>query len=431
MRVSKYFKIGRDQATLDFVDVDYNKDTRLFLSPRALANLPSDWGDECVHLVQDFFKAVLGHIKAGHHKAAEELLLELREPNETHLGLSTGKSRGRALGEGSAHDVWRALTHSRAATSGLITDLEDTALLIEGVGVDIISDITTNIIRGPLIHYTQEMSKMYGIALTPNVPTGPIWDPKSKTWQDRYEDLPVTPTGKLLLVPKAIVRQHLAYSLDDYYRKCLIPHFRAIEIKADSPLVHILKGTKERKVYSKEIREKYGDKKSDVVEHTLSDPEIFQKYKDERGKTPFSALGHELIAAVGGVKEPDWKKLMSDLRSVSAGKEEASKYEDKVEAMMTALFYPALTNPTIQHEIHAGRKRIDITYTNMASEGFFRWVSIHYPAARIVIECKNYASDIANPELGSNDWPIFSKSRSRGNNCMPRVQKQKTLQGEM
>lgn len=51
MRVSKRFKLGRTQPTLDFVDVDYNGDTALFISPKALAGLPSDWGDTCVSLV--------------------------------------------------------------------------------------------------------------------------------------------------------------------------------------------------------------------------------------------------------------------------------------------------------------------------------------------------------------------------------------------
>lgn len=75
----------------------------------------------------------------------------LREPNETHLGLSAGRSKGRALGTELARDVWKALSQSEAAKSGLLRDLEDTILMVEGISVDIVSDMTTNIIRGPLI----------------------------------------------------------------------------------------------------------------------------------------------------------------------------------------------------------------------------------------------------------------------------------------
>jgi len=59
--------------------------------------------------------------------------------------------------------------------------------------------------------------------------------------------------------------------------------------------------------------------------------------------------------------------------------------------------YPSLCNPTKQHKIHGGRKRIDITYSNEAKNGFFAWLSQHYPSSLIFIECKNYTKDIANP----------------------------------
>jgi hypothetical protein len=162
------------QATLDFVDADVKQDTPLFISPKALTMLPSEFGDECVHLIQSFFHKVLELIKAGRNSEAESLLAVLREPNETHLGLSKGsKSRGHGLGDGSAHTVWNALSESEAARSGLLEDLEDTVLMIDGISIDIISDITTNIIREPLIRYTQRMCEYYGISLQAGVESGP------------------------------------------------------------------------------------------------------------------------------------------------------------------------------------------------------------------------------------------------------------------
>jgi hypothetical protein len=123
MRVSQHYDLGRTQATMDFVDVDIIEDTPVFLSPKALTMLPSEFGDECVHLVQNFFHTVLDSIRAGRNAEAERLLRQLREPNETRLGLSTGKARGRALGSGTAHDVWQSLSQSEAAKTGLIEDL--------------------------------------------------------------------------------------------------------------------------------------------------------------------------------------------------------------------------------------------------------------------------------------------------------------------
>lgn len=412
MRISNHFHLGRTQPTLDFVDVDTERDTRLFVSPRALMSLPSDWGHECVHLIQSFFQTVLDHIKNGRQAQAETLLRVLREPNETHLGLSQGTSRGRALGNSSAHDVWGALSNSVAAKSGLLQDLEDTVLMVEGINVDIVSDITTNIIREPLIRYTQQMCSLYGIPMQPDVASGPIWNPRVAQWEQRFEKMPITSFGKLLLVPKAIVRKHLAYDTDEYYRHYLLEHLREIELEAGSSLVELLKN-KKRRVTKKKLAKKYGTGKSAIVRETLKHPEVLERYRREKAKKPYLPMGHEDIASVEGRQAaPHWDSLLSTVCDIVPGTEAAPAYEKAIEALLSALFYPALNHPVTQHEIHQGRKRIDITYTNMASDGFFKWVAAHYTAPFVFVECKNYGREIGNPELDQLSGR-FSKSRGQ------------------
>jgi hypothetical protein len=78
----------------------------------------------------------------------------------------------------------------------------------------------------------------------------------------------------------------------------------------------------------------------------------------------------------------------------------ATQYHLAVEQLLTALFYPALTSPKVEYPIHESRKRIDITYTNNARQGFFDWLRLHnIPCRYIAVECKNYQADPANPEL--------------------------------
>jgi hypothetical protein len=281
MRISKTFGLGLTQASLDFVDVDTKNDTRVFLSPTAVSALPSDWGSNSVSLIQIFFRHVLDLIKLGRHEDAEALLLVLREPNETHLGLSRGKSQGRALGKGSAKDLWRALSKSKAAQSGLLVDLEDAALMIEGISVDIISDITTNIIRGPLIEYTQRMCQQHGIPLTEGIESGPIWNPQNRQWTNSFVQLPLTENGKLLLVPKAIVRQRPDYDAGEYYRYFLLTHMQHVELQAGSSLVELLKNGR-RRVTKKRLVQKYGSDKAAIVRETLKHPESLRKYKESK-----------------------------------------------------------------------------------------------------------------------------------------------------
>lgn len=409
-RVSTIFKLKRSQATLDFVDVDVERDTRVFVSPRALALMQTDWGDGCVSLIQNFFETVLQLIKDGKNDKAEALLQELREPNETHLGMSRGKSRGRALGNDSAHDVWAALSQSAAAKSGLIQDLEDTVLLIPGISVDIVSDITTNIIRGPLIEYTQEQAKQLGIPLMQGVPSGPMWHPGRDEWITQFVELPMTVTGKLLLVPKAIVRRTSLYDMQYFYRHYMLEEMQREELKAGSALVTMLK--KGPKVHKSDLIKKYGSDKKAVIEQTLKRPDVLDEYRKDMGKRPFLSLSHEDLENVEGDKPTDWDGLLNAVTSLDTGSEHAGAYEKAIEALLTALFYPDLVHPVYQHEIHQGRKRIDIKYTNMAGVGFFEWLAKHYMAPQIFVECKNYGAEVANPEL---DQLSGRFGRSRGN----------------
>lgn len=411
MRVSQLYGLNRSQPTLDFVDVDVEGDTRLFISPTALESLSSEWGDECVHLVQDFFRHVLELIRAGRNAEAENLLRVLREPNETHLGLSQAESRGRALGNTSAHSVWNALSRSRASITGLLEDLEDAVLLIDGISIDIVSDITTNIIRGPLIRYTQQMCSWHQIPMEATVNSGWLWDPASHAWISRLEPLPVAEGGRLLLVPKAVVRQHLDYDPDEYYRNYILEHLREVELTANSGLVQLLKNGR-RRVTKKSLKEKYGTGKAVIVTQTLAYPDVLTRYKRAKRMTPQPALPHEEIASVEETLDPDWDQLLLAVTSVQSGNEHAHEYEVAIEALLNALFYPSLAYPSPQHAIHDGRKRIDIAYANIAKSGFFNWVSSHYPAAHIFVECKNYTRDIANPELDQMAGR-FSPSRGR------------------
>lgn len=236
MRVSQYFRLKRNQPTLDFVDVDIAGDLPVFIDPRALRLLGSQWADECVSLIQNFFQTILTLIAERKDVRAKQLLGVLREPNEVHLGFSGGIARGHGLGTDSAHNVWEALSRSEAVKSGLLEDLEDTILMVEGIASDIVSDITINLLRQPLIHYTQIMCRQYGIPLRPNINSGPLWDPKRLEWFSDFVDLPITARGKLILVPKAIVRRRLDYDVEEYYRHYLLEHLIQVEKQENTEL---------------------------------------------------------------------------------------------------------------------------------------------------------------------------------------------------
>ncbi|MEM9008593.1 MAG: hypothetical protein AAGE59_34425 [Cyanobacteria bacterium P01_F01_bin.86] len=337
-------------------------------------------------------------IRSDDEITAKRLLRTLKEPNETHLGLSRGQSRGRALGNESAADVYTALSNSEAANSGMLEDLEDTILLVDGISSDIISDITTNIVRQPLIRYTQAACNWYRILLTNDVDSGPMWDPNSRSWFSDFVSLPVVESGKLLLVPKSIVRRRMDYDADEYYRHYILEHLKEVELSANSELVYLLKdGTP--KVTKKSPEEKYGRGKHVNIEETKKEPSVLSRYRNAKSTNIRPPLNHETFADEGGSPPPEWDALLTDITSLPTGRDAASNYERAIESFLTTMLYPALSNPEMQTNIHGGRKRIDITYSNVAQTGFFGWLAAHYSAPHVFVECKNYRGDPTNPEL--------------------------------
>jgi hypothetical protein len=402
MRVSKYYELCRRQPELSFVDVDFMGDLKLYISPRAVRGLTDEWGSECTSLIQSFFSTVLELIRLGKHDDALTLLSHLREPNETHLGESKGESRGRGLGSKKAGDIWKSFAESRTVATGLFVNLEDTVLMIDGISKDIVSDVVTNIIRGPLIEFTQSACRQYGIPLTPDVASGPIWNSTSMSFIEKYVELPTPDDEKLLLVPKAIVRINMDYDIDKYYRHYILEFLRDEEINSGSELVQVIKTGPRKgqpKVLKKDIEEKYGSGKPMIVEKSIEYPHLLEKFRKDH-KEPSHPLNHEQIAEAENTDGPNWDKLLDNVIKTPVGREGAEAYEKAIESLFSALFYPVLVNPVFQNEIHQGRKRIDITYTNMALGGFFLWLSRHVASPYIHFECKNYVSMRCRPPRG-------------------------------
>src|SRR5947207_11857769 len=120
MRVSEYYHLRRTQPSLDFVDVDIENDTPVYIDPSTIKKLSDEWASQCLEMLGTFFDSVLDAIKMNDQERARHLLIRLQEPNETHFGLSKGRSRGRALGPDLVEKVCNNLTVSRAARSGIL-----------------------------------------------------------------------------------------------------------------------------------------------------------------------------------------------------------------------------------------------------------------------------------------------------------------------
>ncbi len=332
------------------------------------------------------------------------LLGRLGESNEAHLGLSSAQARGSGVATGLASDIYNALGMSTAVISGILSEVQETVLFVEGIGHDRVSDMTINIIRRQLIKFTQEVCEYYGIPMVPQVDSGWMWDRRTQTWVTEHVELPM-PNGKLLLVPLAVVRKSPTFDPGDYLSHFVLPYLQDVELSsAGSTLVRTrtsrrLRG--ERYVTKKSLRERDPRPQKQLNnEVTDRDPQILERYRAAKaGQT--EPPNHVEVAAAIGTPLPDWDALLADVLAVPAGREHADDYHRAVQHLLNALFYPWLDLPKRELRIHGGRKRIDIVYVNQAQHGFFQWLHTagDVPAGQVVIECKNYTKPLKNEEF--------------------------------
>lgn len=396
-RFSEVFGLGLSQHELDFVDVSKEYDTPVYVDPYAIEISDDIWSAQASEHIRSFFREVLDAIRADDVERATNLMSHLHEPAETFLGISRLEPKGRGLGSQQAGDLIRAICTSEAYRTGILSDLSEMALYVEGIDRDKISDLTTNIIRGLLIEYTQQQCDLYNVAVRP-YSGPPIWDMTRLNWVSRQVTLPFIDGSAVLLVPKYIVRRKLSLDSQEFYNKQITDFLVAENLRANSSLVQTLKGGK-RKVYKKDVRAKAPKSKKLIAEFAYVHPELLELYKkiakEHKAEATFNDEQDSITLTAA------CSNLASLYSKIPPGNTDADKYHNLVLGSLTALFYPDLIQPHKEWEIHGGRKRIDIVFTNASNVGFFaqRRDEATINANTVIVECKNYSNDLANAEI--------------------------------
>jgi len=399
IRFSDHFKLGKSQAELDFVDVPLETDISLFVDPYALSIEMDSWFAECNNLVVDYFQLVINSIKEKEFQTARKLLTNLHEPNDTHLGLSTGKPSGRGVGLIQAGAIYNQLKNSKAVLTGKLQDLSDCELLIPGISNDKISDITINIIRSKLLEYTETQCELHNIE-TRQVASGLYWDAESSKWRNRYAKLPVYDGSRIILIPKAAVRVHLTTDYQYYYKHFVLEYLQAEHLNAGTSLVEVLKNGK-RKVYKKTLEEEYPLSKEFLFEFSEEHPEVLEHYKKSLPKNPIYTTDEEIERKQPEPRRINTESLIEDLDKINKGTNSANLFHNYIIGALQFIFFPSLRNPVKEQKQNEGRKRVDIVFNNGADRGFFFDLTAKHKikCPYIFFECKNYSTDLENPEF--------------------------------
>lgn len=226
---------------------------------------------------------------------------------------------------------------------------------------------------------------------------GPVWNPHTNDWEARTLSLPLYRGRPVLLVPKFSVRHRLSLDSQEFYNHYMINFLQSEYLRADSALVQVLKDGK-RRVTKKSVKDRHPFLKDDLAEFVREHPDVLETYKNIKGAA--GPLDNEDLEACFD-EQAFAGALREKLLRVPPGGEAASQYHSLAVGFCTFLFHPNLIYPVKEKEIHEGRKRIDIKYANAAKDGFFLTMlqSQQARAISVAIECKNYTTDIKNPEL--------------------------------
>jgi hypothetical protein len=417
-KISEYFALGVTQPQLDFVDTHTERDVLLFVDPYAISLREDDWSNQCLDHINSFFQTAIDLIHSGDQDAAKLVLSNLKEPKETGLGYGRQPGRGRGVSGGKALDLYSSLSRSRAAKTGLLTDMGEFDLFIEGIGPDGLSDITTNILKRPLIAYTQTQCRLWGIPMRDGVAVPRIWDIEKARWTSDNVTLPIVDGLPLIMVPKFSVRRQLTLSSQEFYSDFVLDYLEQEEIRRGSALVETIKSSGRKKVTKKNLKKKFEFSKDFLAQFATATPEVLKKYKDFYKNLP-GGIGNLTDADIFDRFEEHFDPrafalaLIDQLTAIKGGPDCATQYHRFMVGVFEFIFYPNLIYPTLEADIHEGRKRVDIFYTNSSQSGLFqRMQNLPQACSQFVpVELKNYTREIKNPEL---DQISGRFSRERG-----------------
>lgn len=400
-RFSEHFQLGVKSEELEFLDIYANQDIQLFLDPYGIAAMRSAWSQSCELYITGFFQYLVDSIKIGDKKAIKSLLNALHEVDEVSLGYSESTPSGRGIGTVQANDILKAFETSQAARSGDIKDIADCALMIPGIDRDKISDITANILKKPLIGYTQQICKKYNIPMqrvpVQRVPVNNVFDYTTLSFTSFFTELPIINGRPKILLPISSVRRDPQLRKDKYYRNFVLEFLKAEHEHAGDPLAQILKNGRVV-VRIADLKRKFPMTSEYLYEFSKEHPAVLEKFKSELRRT----AGKELTPTL----QPNRKVLSARdraeiLANIKTGNDEASNFHKLSFDNLIQIFGIRVSSPDSEIKINGGRKRIDIVFNNVDAHGFFyRLNQIHHiKCPKIFIECKNYGKEIGNPEI--------------------------------
>lgn len=236
-KITDHFQIT---DAVPFLDVDVTVDNRLFLDPCAVRlQHPSNlFAAQANRATESFFAEVVRCAlspSVPDRNRGLDLLQHFTEPWETRLGLAEKGFQGHGGAEDVGSAIWEALVTDVYAfvRVGLLRQIEDIPLFVDGIDRDITSDITTRIVYEALTDFTASIIDTF-----PQFRAEPhhtveverqIWDSGTLGWTTKKVTLPLVDDKALLLIPRDWARPTLLMSAGRYYDTSVLSYAQDLQ----------------------------------------------------------------------------------------------------------------------------------------------------------------------------------------------------------
>lgn len=201
---------GCTQHNVEFLDLYLGIDNKLFLDyNKILLGNSAFYGVMRADI--NVFMNNLFRFLANNNADLSLLLDGLHETNETYLGLSKGRPKGKSVGNELKEKIFQNLQFLKRAMAQGNFEIDTIYFGIENIGPDRISDIVTSIIKSRLIEFTQQQCVKHSI-LTQRVPVNKVFDSRRGLWGAKFVNLPVYLNKPVIMIPKNMVSTYAGIS---------------------------------------------------------------------------------------------------------------------------------------------------------------------------------------------------------------------------
>lgn len=292
--LSEFFELGVSQESLDFVDINIEGDSELFLNPTLLNESRSTLINKVgLEKVSSFFNKIYSLYVNGRREEALSLFRFSEETNANHLGYSNGKPQGKGTSEEALARLFDTILETGVLSKEILTQPITILIFVHDVGHDRMSDLITSILKKELVAYTLEKAVELGIKVENTIyDYGHYWDYDKQSWKKLQNYWIKGSDGKpIILTPKQIVSDKYGFSVDNYIRSSIFIWRKSYHVSNRTSLATPFynkngelsyKEPTVKTLYQQEINKPYenetGKYKRYALDMTIKNPELYKQY---------------------------------------------------------------------------------------------------------------------------------------------------------